>query len=65
MAYFAGGVQEVWYIYPRSKEVHQFRGAEDYVVLRGGDQLSSTLLPEFGCPVSELLRVSIWPAAND
>ena len=52
--YFSTGVREVWYIYPITRELHQYRTADRYDVVREQDEVTSTVLPQLRWQLAEL-----------
>lgn len=55
--WFAGGVRQVWLVYPSVERVHVLRSPADVQVLGGGEMISGgDLLPGFSCPVAALFR---------
>jgi len=54
--YFAAGVQEVWLVAPESKEVQVYTAPQRVVILTEEQELTSQLLPEFRCKLSEIFK---------
>jgi Uma2 family endonuclease len=55
--WFAGGVRQVWMVYPSVERVHVLRSPADVQILGGGETISGgDLLPGFSCPVAALFR---------
>lgn len=55
--YLSAGVRLVWIVYPRQKQVHQFRPGSDPRILTTKDRLDGEdVVPGFSLPLSEL-----WP----
>jgi Uma2 family endonuclease len=52
--YLERGVNEVWIVDPKKRQVHVFRTEEAPVTLSEGSDLTTDQLPGFTCPVSEL-----------
>lgn len=53
--YFTGGVRQVWYVYPRSREVRVHTGPEQYAVLSNQNCLEGgRVLPGFSLPLQQL-----------
>lgn len=52
--YFAGGSQEVWYVYPLRKELHQYQNVDTFSVLSIDQTLTSPqLLPGFAMRIAD------------
>lgn len=51
--YLERGVNEVWIIDPKKRQVHVFRSEESPVTFNEDSDLASEQLPSFTCPVSE------------
>jgi Uma2 family endonuclease len=50
--YFATGTEEVWYVYPEQRELHQYSAVNAWQVLKETDTLTSPqLLPAFSLPI--------------
>jgi Uma2 family endonuclease len=60
--YFATGTEEVWYVYPDQRELHQFSSPDSVVVLKETDTLTTRVLPEFSLPIASIF---IDPLADD
>jgi Uma2 family endonuclease len=55
--YFEGGAKLVWYIYPRSREVHVFAAFDDCRILNAADTLDGgDVLPGFRLPLRQLFE---------
>lgn len=53
--YFATGSEEVWYVYPEQRELHQYSALNEWKVLKETDTLTSPqLLPEFALPIASI-----------
>jgi Uma2 family endonuclease len=53
-AYIDHGVQEVWQVYPKTREVVLYAPQGKVRKYRGDETLTSWLLPDFGVVVSRL-----------
>lgn len=60
--YFATGTEEVWYVYPSERELHQFRSPEVVVVFKETDTLTTEVLPGFLLPIASIF---VDPLADD
>jgi Uma2 family endonuclease len=60
--YFSTGTEEVWYVYPNERELHQFSSPESVVVLKETDTLTTKVLPDFSLPIASIF---IDPLADD
>lgn len=54
--YFATGSEEVWYVYPKTHELHQFTSAETQQVWRSAATLTTRLLPGLELKLAEIFR---------
>jgi Uma2 family endonuclease len=55
--YFDSGAEQVWQVFPDTREVVVFTGPDDSRTLRGDDTLAAPdLLPGFSCPVSDIFE---------
>lgn len=53
--YFATGSEEVWYVYPEERELHQFTSIDSWKVLKESDTLTSPrLLPDFSLSIASI-----------
>jgi Uma2 family endonuclease len=52
--YFATGSEEVWYVYPTPRELHQFTSPADPIVHREDGTVTTRLLPGFELNVKEI-----------
>jgi Uma2 family endonuclease len=53
--YFASGTEEVWYVYPEQRELHQYTAVNVWQVLKETDTLTSPqLLPDFVLPIASI-----------
>lgn len=53
--YFASGTQEVWYVYPMRKELHQYQSVDTFSVLGMEHTLTSPqLLPGFSLSIADI-----------
>lgn len=52
--YFATGSEEVWYVYPESRELHQFTSPDSPIVHREDGVVTTRLLPGFELKVKEI-----------
>lgn len=59
--YFASGCQEVWYVYPRTRELHQFNTPEGARIWQGDVRVTTTLLPGFELPLAEIFESPFAP----
>jgi Uma2 family endonuclease len=55
--YFEASVRQVWYVYPKPREVHVFDGPTAGSIVRSGDTLEGgSLLPGFTLPIDQLFQ---------
>jgi len=52
--YFATGSEEVWYVYPLTRELHQFTSLSEVIVHREDGVVTTRLLPGFELAVKEI-----------
>lgn len=55
--YFRAGTEEVWYIYPETRELHQFTSPAAPTIHRGDALVSTPLLPGFEMKLLEIFQL--------
>jgi Uma2 family endonuclease len=54
--YFRAGTEEVWYVYPETRELHQFTSPSTSQIRQGDAQITIPLLPGFTMNLPEIFR---------
>ncbi|WP_425617271.1 Uma2 family endonuclease [Anatilimnocola sp. NA78] len=54
--YFSTGSEEVWYVYPKTRELHQFTSPQPPQVWQGAATVSTALLPGFELKLAEVFQ---------
>lgn len=54
VSYFESGVEEIWYVYPKTLQVYQFVPGKEPAILELSDMLTTSLLPGFSLSVKTL-----------
>lgn len=54
--YFATGSEEVWYVYPKTRELHQFTSPSAPRVWQGAATVTTTLLPGLELKLAEIFQ---------
>ncbi|QDU25329.1 hypothetical protein ETAA8_03940 [Anatilimnocola aggregata] len=54
--YFSTGSEEVWYVYPKTRELHQFTSPQSPLVWQGTAMVSTSLLPGFELKLAEIFQ---------
>jgi|GEM_PF-125657 len=54
--YFRAGTEEVWYVYPETRELHQFTSPTDPQIWQGDAQITTRLLPGFTMNLAEIFQ---------
>ncbi len=55
--YFSTGSEEVWYVYPKTRELHQFTGPQAPRVWQGEATITTPLLPGFEMKLAEIFEL--------
>lgn len=55
--YFRAGTEEVWYVYPETRELHQFTSPNNPRINQGDAQITSPLLPGFTLNLPEIFQL--------
>ena len=55
--YFRAGTEEVWYVYPESRELHQFTSPTEPRIWQGDVQITTQLLPGLAMSLTEIFRL--------
>lgn len=56
--YFRAGVERVWVVSAKQREVHIYDSPTDVRILSDDDELTDVLLPGFSLPISELFAMA-------
>jgi Uma2 family endonuclease len=52
--YFRAGTEEVWYVYPETRELHQFSSPAEPRISQGTELITTQLLPGFEMKLAEI-----------
>jgi Uma2 family endonuclease len=59
--YFDSGSEEVWYVYPKKRELHQFFAPQAQQIWQGSTTITTPLLPGFELKLAELFESPFAP----